>query len=176
MKHKKKKGVKHMEEKAKLAAPWTQYAHAMNAMFAEDRDVEVVFNDDDMTLSLLVENPMTAEALQELIPKEKEYGNVKLKILVIPANLKMSKAQLYQAAFAGNPAFKSAVPIEGVFTNPLLYVVFARKVVQYYNDDLSDLHGNRSTLYQEIAKELFVPQDGVMYCTDNETVYDAMKG
>lgn len=155
-------------EKTKMASPWVQYANAVNAMFAADGEVDVIYNNEELTLNLLVENPVKADALQQIMPTEKDFGGVKLKITVIPANLKMSKAQMFQAAFSGNAAFKSTVPVEGIFTNPLLYVVFAKEVVQYYNDDLSDLHGNRSTLYQTIAKEIFTDMDGVIYCTDNE--------
>ena len=166
MKHKKKK-EKHMEnEKTRMAPPWVQYANAVQAMFEKDPEVDVVYDNEEKTLALLVENPVKADALQQIMPMEKEFAGIKLKINVIPANLKMSKAQVYQAAFNGNPAFKTVVPVEGVFTNPLLYVLFAKEVVQYFNDDLSDAHGNRSTLYQELAKEIFVPQDGVLYCTD----------
>ena len=167
MKIKKHKGVNYMEEKnVKMAPPWVQYANAVNAMFGKDKEVEVVYNNDDKTLKLLVENPVKADALQQLLPVQKEFGNVVLKITVIPANKEMTKAQLYQAAFSNNPALRDVVPVEGVFTNPILYVIFAKEVVQYYNDDLSDAHGNRNTLYQEIAKEIFNHQDGVMYCTD----------
>ena len=80
----------------------------------------------------------------------------------------MTKAQLYNAAFSGNAAFVNTIPVEGVFTNPILYVVFEKEVVQYFNDDLGDPHGNRSTLYQELAKEVFPEHDGVLYCTDVE--------
>lgn len=167
MKLKKKEKKKMENEKqAKMAPPWVQYANAVNALFEKDGEVDVIYNNDDMTLSLMVENPVKADALQQLMPTEKKFGSVTLKIRVVPANLKMTKAQLYNMAFSGNPAFVTTVPIEGVFTNPLLYVVFEKAVVQYFNDDLGDLHGNRSTLYQELAKEVFEEHDGVMFCTD----------
>ena len=43
--------------------------------------------------------------------------------------------------------------------------VFAKEVVQYWNDSLSDPYGKVSTLYQDIAKDIFEDTDGVMFCT-----------
>jgi hypothetical protein len=48
-------------------------------------------------------------------------------------------------------------------------VVFVPKVVQYYTDNLGDINGFRTTLYQELAKELFGESEltrGVYFCTD----------
>lgn len=57
---------------------------------------------------------------------------------------------------------------EGIFSNPITYIVFKNKVVQFWNDDLSDIYGNRSTLYQDIAKEIFGESSGIFFCTDKE--------
>ena len=48
------------------------------------------------------------------------------------------------------------------------YVIFANKVVQYFNDSLSDAHGVCSTLYQDIARDVFGDDCGVYFCTDLE--------
>jgi hypothetical protein len=48
-------------------------------------------------------------------------------------------------------------------------VVFVPEVVQYYTDNLGDINGFRTTLYQELAKELFGDSElsrGVYFCTD----------
>ena len=56
--------------------------------------------------------------------------------------------------------------------NPITYVVFVNEVVQYFNDDLGDVYGQCSTLYQEIAKDVFGETEGVFFCTDvEEPVY-----
>ena len=62
--------------------------------------------------------------------------------------------------------FSYVEEVTGIFSNPITYVVFVNEVVQYYNDNLSDIHGLRSTLYQEIAKDIFETRLGVYYCTD----------
>jgi len=49
-------------------------------------------------------------------------------------------------------------------------VVFKNCVVQFFNDNLNDAHGVISTLYQNIAAEIFEDANlpGVHYCTDVE--------
>ena len=49
------------------------------------------------------------------------------------------------------------------------YAVFQSKVVQFFNDDMSDINGNCTTLYQEIAKDVFSGRaEGVFFCTAAE--------
>ena len=60
------------------------------------------------------------------------------------------------------------IDIEGVFVNPIHYCVFKKEVAQYWGDNLGDPHGNVSTLYQEIAKDIFGESGGVIFCTDNK--------
>ena len=50
-------------------------------------------------------------------------------------------------------------------TNPLTYVVLKKEVVQFFNDNLNDIHGLETTLYQTIAKDVF-DGTGVFFCTD----------
>ena len=47
------------------------------------------------------------------------------------------------------------------------FAVFAKEVVQYYNDDLTDINGLKSTLYEDIARDVF-DIDGINYCTSKE--------
>lgn len=54
--------------------------------------------------------------------------------------------------------------------NSFTYVVFEKEVVQYWNDNLADYNGLTSTLYQDLAKEIFEDAnlDGVYFCTDED--------
>ena len=75
---------------------------------------------------------------------------------------------MFRKAFEGNPAFSYAVTVGGISSNDFNYVVFKNKVVQYWNDNLGDINGNESTLYQEIAKDIFEDCTGIYFCTDTE--------
>lgn len=91
-----------------------------------------------------------------------------LKITVIPANAnKESSISLFQKAFAGNPILNYIEGTEDTFSNYLYYFVFRNEVVQYFNDNLADIHGLESTLYQTLANEIFEGRhEGVLFCTD----------
>lgn len=156
-----------MQNKVKLSAPWITFFREIEALFKEDPEVNVVHDEEKNIVKIFVDNDEKADALAKLLPGEKTFGNVTMTIEVIPANDSAeSKISLFQKAFDGNPAFSFIKTVEGVFT--MSYVVFRKKVVQFFNDDLGDLNGLCSTLYQDIAKDVFKEQMGIYFCTDPE--------
>ena len=153
----------------KLSSPWVIFYRELDALFKDDPEVHVVYDEDEVTVKLFVDSADKAGALTALLPHEKEFGDVTLKVMVVPANLGATYLQgdeLFNTAFRGNPAFSFLKTVTGVFFQPLIYVVFRNQVVQYFNDSLGDIYGLCSTLYQDIAKDVFVPMDNVFYCTD----------
>lgn len=156
-------------DKLGLISPWVDYYRKLEALFAEDPGVKVLLNNKHPEIKILVEDGGKAEALQELLPMNVTYGNVNVAITVVPANAKAlgdARVDKIQKVFEGNEAVSGIYSVEGIFANSINYVVFKPKVVQYFNDDLSDAHGIRSTLYQELAKEVFGEDCGVFFCTD----------
>jgi len=149
----------------KLAAPWIQYASAVKALFERDEDIKFFYDEDKVEIKLLVSNADKANALAELLPEEKVFGNVTLYINIVPANYTKPKSVLFKELFEGNPIFKDAIDVQ-MQSNPLTYIVFEKEVVQYYNDNLQDPYGLRSTLYQILADEVFPEHEGVFFCTD----------
>ena len=154
-----------------LSAPWINYYKEINALFQYDPEVHVIYNDETKTISLYVDNVSKADALSDLLPESKEFGSIVVYVDIIPANNAKNPSDdynltVYERAFKDNPAFSYIHIASGIYTYNVMYVVFANRVVQYFTDDLSDVNGNRSTLYQEIAKDVLLPQSGVYYCTD----------
>lgn len=153
--------------RTKLSPPWEKYYKEVCLMFEKDKEVAEVYNPDTSELKLYVDNPNKAEALARILPEEKVFGDVRLKITVIPSNgtrmLKISQ-NVYEAAFENNPIvnYISASDKPFCFT----YIVFVNTVVQYFNDNIGDVNGFCSTLYQEIAKDVFKEESGVFWCTD----------
>lgn len=154
------------KEELKMSPPWVVYYREIEALFGEDPDIRIEFDEDEYIIKLFVENVDKADALSQLLPDEKVFGSVTVYTTIIPANRPQTKADLIRRAFEGNPAFSYATTIEGVFSNPITYVAYKNKVVQYFGDNLHDPHGNVSTLYQEIAKDVIGEDDGVWFCTD----------
>lgn len=158
-----------MNDKLKLSTPWVTLYRQIGALFGEDPDVKVEYiagDGNDPTIKLYVEGQDKADAISRILPLTYEFGNVTVSVIVVPANKNETKETMFRMAFAGNPAFSYAATAEGVFTNPITYVVFRNRVVQFWNDDLSDINGNETTLYESIAKDLLVNCDGTCFCTD----------
>lgn len=150
----------------KLSSPWVEFYRELEALFAEDDEVKVVYDEENNEVKLYVENVRKADALTQLLPTEKTFGNVTLKVTVIPANnAEVSKADLIAEAFEGNPALSYVQHVDAVI-GAFDYAVFKNKVVQFFDDNLSDINGNKSTLYENIAKDVFGENVGVFFCTE----------
>ena len=155
--------------KMKLSPPWDIFYRKVNAMFAHDNEVRVIFDEEALSLKLYVGNPSKADALMQLFPIQKEFGNVNLQIEVIPPNeiTKSSSENLVERAFYCNEAVSYIRQAKGVAGFPdMTFVVFIKQVVQFYTDNLCDINGFMSTLYQDIANDIFIKPDGVYFCTD----------
>lgn len=151
-----------------LQSPWVTFAEELKELFKEDPEIHYEY-DGQYEVKLFVDNPEKADALMKLIPPLKVFGNVTLKITIIPADAEDTKdvKALFEKAFEGNPVLSFVETQDNVGAGPVAtYVVFENKVVQFFNDDLSDYYRNKSTLYQNIAYDVFGESHGAYFCTD----------
>ena len=169
MNNEQKEAIKENLQNVQIISPWIDFYRKVEALFAMDPDVQVKWNNEESTLYIYVTGTDKAEAIQALLGTERTFGNLYAYISVIPSNdSKPSMVDYLRRAFAGNPALVDVVtlasdlPTIGGWT----YAVFKGKVVQYHNDDISDVNLLRSTLYQELAKEVIGEQPGVYFCTE----------
>ena len=140
-----------------------------------DGDPEIAFNvnadADCPSVTLATYNGDKATALAKLLPEAIAFGNVELEIDIdgpFSNRAFVSNKELFEVAFEKNPAFAYAVEIESILT-AFTYVVFKNTVVQFFNDNLYDIHGIVSTLYEDIARDIFSEElHGVVYNTDIE--------
>lgn len=170
--------------KVNLVAPWDEYYNEMVAFFAEDPDVMVLYDTEEKHIKVLVRAQYKAEALTYLLNSKVDFGGVKLLITVVPANEVMKDVKQffknandgedynieYCHALNGNDLFSYTRIIENMMGFDAVFVVFQKKVVQYYNDNLGDLNGMKSTLAENIARDIFVSHNGVFFCTDTRDV------
>ena len=159
----------------KMIAPWIDYYRGVEALFKNDPSVRVLYDDEHKELCLYVDDSDKAYALTEVMPTDKVFGNVKLNINIIPANslsksVRIKVEDYFNHIFNGNPILTNVQLVYGIFSNPIIYVVFRKEVVQYFNDDLGDINGLRSTLWEDIARDVFTEIDSVYFCTDKGEV------
>ena len=130
-----------------------------------------MFDDERKNLRLYVDDDAKAMALHQLMPIEKTFGNVVITISIIPANkfdtmAVTNNSDAFRALFKGNPIISDIITIDNFVSDNITYIIFEPDVVQYYDDNFQDAHGLHSTLYQEIAKEVFGYHDGIFFCTE----------
>ena len=152
----------------KLCPPWVEYYNKLKCMFDADPEINLTIDKDHQRIVIRVDNGTKAEALRELLPYELTFGNVEWALDIVLRNGERSRKNLLLDALHGNPNFRGIVTPMADTIRPFTFFVFARKVAQYYNDDIGDVYGNRSLLYSDLAKELFGSdqKDGIRFCTD----------
>lgn len=154
-----------------LSAPWITFVHYIENLFSGDSEVETSYSEDTYTLKIFVNNEEKYEALRKLIPSTKEFGNITLHIDIVPADEKDGKvnyADLYKKAFKGNPHVDDIKVVRDYVGGDITFVVFKKEVVQFFNDNICDLHGLMSTLDEDMAREVFISVANVNFCTDNK--------
>lgn len=152
-----------------ISSPWVTYYRKLEALFGEDPDIMVDFEYDENespVVKLYVTGADKAEALAKILPVERTFGNVTVNTIIVPSNREETKADVFVKAFTGNPAFSYGVTVDNPFVHGVGYVVFRNKVVQFFNDDISDVNGFETTLYENIADDVFGDNAGVFFCTD----------
>lgn len=151
----------------KLSSPWVTYYRQVQAMFKKDPQVHVTLDDANYAVKVYVDDQDKADAIASILDPEVDLGNIKLKIIVVPADrtaMATSNLPLFERAFKNNPALSYTTEITELFD--INYVVFANEVVQYFNDNIADPHGLTSTLYADIAYVIFRKDLKVSYATD----------
>lgn len=152
-----------------IVSPWVDLYREIESIFKKDPKVKVELDNSVPEIKVYVDGQEKADAISKLLPTEKVFGNVVVKITVVPNNLTETPdyVSIFEKAFEGNGAFSRAIAVpltpQSVGAS---FILFKKEVVQYPNDDLSDAHKCRSTLYQEIAKDLFTAPGGVYFCTE----------
>lgn len=167
--------------KLKLSPPWVTYVNKLIALFGQDPEITIKVIDSHV--KIYVDNEEKALLLTKWLPFGKDFGNYALSITVYPPNEQNLPSKLkltaeiedlpldrqFDLVFAKNPVYSFSYRVEGLFSNDITYVVFKNEVVQFFNDNLNDIYGNISTLYENIARDIleYIPDNQVVFfCTD----------
>ena len=96
----------------KLSSQWNIYEHKLEALFEQDPDITIDYDEMKKEVKFYVEDNQKANALMQILPSEKTFSNVTLKITIIPANIDSKRFDLYELAFRNNPivSYTDSVP------------------------------------------------------------------
>jgi hypothetical protein len=160
--------------KVALEAPWATWCKELKALFDRDDDITVseIYEpenglDTDYAVAVMVRKHEKFLALDRLLPRMKMFGNVSLGIdLYDEENKEVDVAGLFKTLFAGNPILDSVQTSPDPAGVEWSYVVFKPEVIQFFDDDLTDINGNWNGLAEELALDIFGENSrGVNFCT-----------
>jgi hypothetical protein len=160
-----------MAKKAGIQAPWTTTYNKICALFNNDLDLHITDltekTEGNYTFTISSVNGVKLDSIKKILKNHFEFGNVTMDIEFIPENDddKITDSD-FRNAFNCNENLAEVRTIETPDGFSRTYVVFEKEVVQFYNDDLTDLYGNYNGLMEDIARELFNEVDpSISYCT-----------
>lgn len=158
--------------KVTLSTPWVSFARKIYCLFGRDPEINVVYIDDGPEVKLYVDNAVKAEALANKLPTEKDFGGTILKITVIPSNKEDMPVDIFRKIFTGNPILKDIIVDNDQAAFAFAHVLFEKKVVQYFDDCLNDPNNLKTTLYEDLARDVFEDTNGVFFNTDAEDEFE----
>jgi hypothetical protein len=154
----------------KISSPWVCYRNMINAMFASDPEIIVGEVDENYNILITCTNQSKYDVLTKVLRSSIQLGNIHLTISFKLESKSRTDVSIedFNILFAGNNIFKETISItDPIFGTTFNYVAFSKKVIQYYDDLLTDPHGLMSILAQDIAPIIF-DTNNISYCTTDK--------
>jgi len=142
------------EKEVGISSPWMTYYKKLVALFNDDPDLEVLWDDDTKTVTIESINTFKIMALEKLLDPTVTFGNVTITVKCLVKNgSEDTAATLFRTAFAGNPHFSKVVETT-ITAIDETFVLFKPEVIQFFNDDLTDYYGNWNGLAEDITRDV----------------------
>lgn len=143
------------KQKTGLSSPWVTYSRKLMALFGEDKDLTVNFDQDTYTITIESENTFKIMALEKILKPQMVFGNITVTVRCLVKNAETeSVAALFKTAFAGNPRVSQIQEVATPLSTSETYVLFKKEVIQFYNDDTSDFYGNFNGLSEDLMRDV----------------------
>ncbi|RLQ92285.1 hypothetical protein [Falsibacillus albus] len=156
-----------------LSPPWVTYYNELLNTIGKDPDATVgplIPSDGNYIVPVMVMGDGKAEALATLLKPTVEFGGVTLTVVVIneeqqivsplPCPLGVfAVADLADTALSGNPYYDQTVVKRLSPGGPnAVYPVFAPEVIQFFNDDISNLCNNFTGVASKVFAEVMIEE------------------
>mgnify|MGYP003321061786 CR=1 FL=1 len=157
-------------ENVKLSPPWDGYMNMLASFFKGDKRVRVGGCDDKRVGTIEVFDTKMYCALEQVLNKKIRFGNVTLRIRIVPANdLKAFKNTMTDLAalkvvLSGNPAFAKFITRKTEVGNAV-FCMFKPVVLMWYNDNLGSPYKQTASVYELAAQTVF-KGCGASYATE----------
>ena len=156
----------------KLSPPWNTYVKELfnilqgipGISFDQMERIEGGY-----TQPIRVDDAKIYEALSAILPKVKKYGNVTLNIQLIPADgacvapepgyTPAEILDFFKEVFSINSLVTDVQLIHTVVGFDYYFVVCKKDVIQFFNDDTTDLYGNANLTVEDTFRDVFTGAD-----------------
>ena len=150
-----------------MSAPWMIHFRKLEELFCQDPNITAYYDASEPAVKLYVDSLDKAMILGNLLPDKKTFGNVTLKIQIYPPNVEdLSRSDMFERLFAGNPVFDGMQTASLPDGSEVNHILFKKEVAQFFADNTQSPYGLISTLYENIAKDVFEDEgEGVIFTT-----------
>jgi len=156
-----------------LSPPWYTYWNKIKSTVGASPSIKV--SDLEPTspanykVTIRSDNGGEANALAQILASSATFGNISLSVVVInPEQIIINPTSpeivinLFNTAFRSNPLYveaKSKPLLAG--STEIVFPIFAEKVVQFFNDDLTDYYSNANLVAADAFKAVLQSHVGV---------------
>ena len=151
----------------KLSPPWHTFFNFVKHTIGKDKQVKVLemkeVSETDFIIQIEVKDKDKALALATILEPHKEFGNINVYVEVLcfgkavkPSEKKQNVCTLvkfYEKAFETNKYFVHAEVVD-FFGSMILFPVFKKEIIQFFNDNLADLYQNFNGVVADVFKEM----------------------
>jgi len=160
-----------IDENVRLSPPPYTYFNYLKYAIGNDPCLEVLGMQEkeggDYLIQIEVQGRAKAHALAAIVELHKEIGNENVYIEVLNKG-KVVKPQedyettedfieLFECALCSNHYFKRATYVEWISGRPIVFLIFKKEVIQFFNDDLSDYYNNFNGVAADVFREVLKP-------------------
>ena len=132
-----------------LSAPWYTFAKTVKYIFEKDPDITVAFSDEingTLTITIETSSPKKLISIKKIVGSKRNFGNINV-VIKYALTTNAITTEDYQLAFADTGLIDQIIESQDPMGTD--FVVVNRDLVQFYNDNIFDYHGNITMTLEE---------------------------
>lgn len=132
-----------------LSAPWYTFAKTVKYIFEKDPDITVTFADEVngvLTITVETSSPKKLISIKKIVGSKRSYGNINV-VIKYALTSNVITLEDYKLAFADTGLIDEIIETQDPMGAD--FVVVNRDLVQFYNDNIFDYHGNITMTLEE---------------------------
>jgi hypothetical protein len=151
----------------KLSPPWYSLWNEVSHAIGKDVNIQVLglnVSSEPYKITIITDNESKGQALSTILVPKHQFGHITVTVSVqnctgeqfqgLSVSSVTDLVDIFKEALRDNDLFVNAIskPISPLPNAPVyVYPVFMKEVIQFFNDDLTDLYNN----YNNVAANVF---------------------